>query len=272
MFKAAARTEIYGKTVYVMNELEAIEKVLQDFWKVYPALMDSQNVTVDDMRELKALKNELKQLNLSRGIVADYFSDFSEAWLDGYVCFKIRKPMIETDAEPLADEILKVCCSSNADNVQNNLSTLIEIYSIVIENGIMDASQIGTREVINVIESGDVINKITKELDKNPSMEHIDPSFLVISLMKKHFKETGYDQNYDLFVENVTNAIVSVQQRGYGSQEERTTAMASYMTKYLKDFNIQLSEKTVRYAAGYMLDAFNWEYPTVEAVDGIFRE
>ena len=272
LFRASARTEIYGKTVYLMNEIDTIEEVLHNFLDVYPILRNPSDATPEGINSLNTLRKNVYKLNLTRGIIADYFSECSEAWLDGYLYFLIRKPTSRTPLEPLIDDVLNVCRYSDETNVQNNISTIIGVYVIMIETDIMSVSKMKPQEIMYALEDRGIIDELDAELKNNPTMLNIDSSALSVSLVKEYFKESGYGEVYDEFVENITQSIISIQQRGYSSAEERTTVMTSYMTKYLKTFDVQLPGKTIRDISGYVLKAFAGTTPTTEMVDSFFKE
>lgn len=272
MFRAAARANAYGETVYLMSELDALEDVVDRFFDVYPFLQNQSTSTFEDSENLVLLKKDLNKLKMTRGVLADYISECSEAWLDGYLYFLIKKPMSKTPLQPLTDEMLRATCYTDRYNVMDNLGTIIDLYSVMIQYGTSGVSNNGSQDAMSLIQHTDVVNTIDQILKNNPSMQHIDSSVLSMSLMRKYFAELNYNQDYYSFVENLNDSIITVQQRGYGSSEERSTVFASYLTRYLKDFDVQFTDDIIKDIGDYILNYFDGRQPTAEELDYLFRQ
>ena len=180
--------------------------------------------------------------------------------------------MSKTPLEPLTDEMLRAACYTDRYNVMDNLGTIIDLYSVMIQYGTSGVSNNGSQDAMSLIQHTDVVNTIDQILKNNPSMQHIDSSILSMSLMRKYFAELNYNQDYYSFVENLNDSIITVQQRGYGSSEERSTVFASYLTRYLKDFDVQFTDDIIKDIGDYILNYFDGRHPTVEELDYLFRQ
>ena len=125
---------------------------------------------------------------------------------------------------------------------------------------------------MDLIQNTDVVSAIDEILKNNPSMEHIDSSVLALDLMRSYFAELNYNQNYYTFLENLADSIVSVQKRGYGSQEEKSTVLLNYMNKHLKDFDVQFTQEIIKDVGDYILNRYSGSSPTVDDLDYLFRQ
>lgn len=255
IFRATAKGTIYGKGVYLVNEVEALQLVFTDFLDAYPILQNPKNATVDDIESLRNLSNDIQKVNACHGVLGDYFSDCSEAWLNGKLYLMMRRPSLHSSTDPIVNEILVVCSNSNEDNVRENVVSILNICILVLESGLTEINTNDYMALANLIEYTDIIEKLQAELSKNPNMAHINVSEMAMNALINALGGSSYTSSeYSTFIKDMTDAMISVQNRGYGSKEEKASVLTSYTKKYLSDLGVSVPESVLSSAVENIVD------------------
>ena len=167
---------------------------------------------------------------------------------------RIAKPEMNDVIEPAFDEVLKVCANTNETNVKENVSTLLNIYAIILNSGIMKINANDPSEVLACVEKSDLISKLNTELAKNPNTSHITVSSIAMKVLANQINELTLDKDkYSALLKNMTEAINPVQTRGYGSMGEQVTVLTSYAKKYIADYGITIPDVIARSTAEELL-------------------
>lgn len=275
MYHTVAKTQIYGETAYVLNELKTIEIAFEEFLDVYGVLQSPKNATPEHLEKLKNIEAQVNELHLCHGVLAEYLSDCANAWLDGYKYFKIRKPYVHKSIEPVLDEVLVVCAETDHKSVKQNLSTLLNMYIIILDSGIADVKSNDFKALIECLEQSDAIARLDAELDKNPYMEGISVSGIAMKALADKIDATPYkEEDYTILMENLAEAVNAVQSRGYGSTEEKVTVLTSYAQQYIDTFGIQISPVIAESAATEILNSLDYGDGeiTAEQIESLFNE
>ena len=255
IFRATAKGNIYGKGVYILNEIDAVEAVFDDFMDAYPILKDPKNTTTDDIEILRKLSNDIQKINACHGILANYFSDCSEAWLEGKLYLMMRRPSFHPLTDPIVDEILVVCSNSNEDNVKENVVSILNICILVLESGLTEMDNSDYMALANLMADRGLIDELQSELLKNPNMAHINVTEMAMKTLINTLDGSNYTSDeYSTFIEDMTEAMISVQNRGYGSKEEKTSVLTSYTKKYLSDLGVSVPDSILSSAVENIVD------------------
>ena len=255
IFRATAKGRIYDKGVYLLNELDAIKLVFSDFLDAYPLLQNPKNATAENIEGMRKLSNDIKNINACHGVLANYFSDCSKAWLDGKLYLMMRRPSLHSSTDHIVNEILVVCSNSNEDNVKENLVTVLNICIMVFESGLAETDTKDYMALANFIDNKDIIEKLQNELSKNPNTAHINVSEMAMKALITVLGGGEYtSEAYSTFISDMTNAMISVQNRGYGSKEEKASVLTSYTEKYLADLGVSVPESVISSAVDSIVD------------------
>ena len=254
IYHAAASTDLYGQRVYAMDELETIGNAVKDFGYVYSVIKAPEKSHSGYIQYIESVGQHVADLNICHGVLAEFLSKGASAWIEGKTYMRIAKPEMNDVIEPAFDEVLKVCANTNETNVKENVSTLLNIYAIILNSGIMKINANDPSEVLACVEKSDLISKLNTELAKNPNTSHITVSSIAMKVLANQINELTLDKDkYSALLKNMTEAINSVQTRGYGSMGEQVTVLTSYAKKYIADYGITIPDVIARSTAEELL-------------------
>jgi hypothetical protein len=165
---------------------------------------------------------------------------------------------------PAFDAILQICASSNVYNVKDNAVSLLRIYSIILSSGILQAGT-DINAIIACVEQSGLIAKINAEIDKNPNMSIIKTYTAEIAVraiadnIYGNFGDLGNlgdimaSPEYADLTQRLADAIETINNKGYGTDEEKINAMTDYAKEYLSDFGVEIPEGVAEPIAEIML-------------------
>ena len=261
MYQAAAKANVYGISAYLVSELDVVEQLCDDFLSVYAILRTPQSATDLHIEQLRRMEESVFELNLFRGVMAEYLSDCAEAWLDGKTFLNIPKPYVHESVEPVFDAILQRCVWTDASIVQHDLATIVRVYSLLLESGLAEVDQSDYAGLLDCIERNDLIDRLEQVMQKHPFMNDIEfseISLLVLNGRIEHYPYTSED--YSTLMNHLSNAINTVNSRGYSSQEEKVSVLATNVQKHVRAFGFTISENMSEATAKALLRAFEGYY------------
>lgn len=259
IYHAVAKTNIYGENAYVLNELETVEGMLEDFLGIYKIIRNPKNATEENFEQIDGLKEGIHELKICHGVLGEHFAYCAGAWLDGKMYFEIRKPSMHKIIEPVFDEVLRVCAETDENTVKQNIETLLNMYKLVLESGIAEIKSNDFNGLIECLEDTDLIDKLDVELAKNPNMREISVSSIAMKLVADKIEAIPYvEEEYVALTESLADAISAVKSRGYGSTEEMVSVLSVNAQKYINDFGIEIPDVIAESAAKEFLNSFDY--------------
>ncbi|MBQ9746622.1 MAG: hypothetical protein IJW21_07335, partial [Clostridia bacterium] len=184
------------------------------------------------------------------------------AWLRGEAFMKINKPTMNELIAPAFDGILEICASSDMYTVKDNTTSLLRIYSLILTSGILQTGN-DFNAILACIQESDLIAKLEKEIDKNPNMSIIKMYTAEIAMRALADQIYGgnlggiVSENYEQLTEKLADAIETINNKGYGTDEEKIAAMTSYAQEYLNDYGISVPPALAEPIAEVMLSKIN---------------
>ena len=131
----------------------------------------------------------------------------------------------------------------------------MNICILVLESGLTEINTNDYMALANLIEYTDLIEKLQAELLKNPNMAHINVSEMAMNALINALGGSSYTSSeYSTFIKDMTDAMISVQNRGYGSKEEKASVLTSYTKKYLSDLGVSVPESVLSSAVESIVD------------------
>jgi hypothetical protein len=196
-------------------------------------------------------------------LMAEFLPKAASSWLRGEEFMKIPKPSMNELIDPAFDAILEICASSDLYTVKDNTVSLLRIYSLILTSGILQTGN-DFEAIISCIQESDLIAKLDAEIDKNPNMSIIKTYTAEIAMraIADRIYNGGIGDitggvNYDQLTEQLANAIETINNKGYGTTEEKIEAMTSYAQEYLGDYGISVPSELAAPIAEVMLSKIN---------------
>ena len=242
IYRSAASTVADGNTVYLANELDTLERVMDDFLTVYPVLGHPEKTERKHIESIYRLCDGINDLKLVHILVADYLPELSRAWLKGEAYMSIKKPSLNEAIDPSFDSILEVCANTDSYSVKQDVTTLLRIYALLLESGILEMGN-DFQAILDCIESTGLFERLEAELDKNPNMQSVKRSMSEIAMRvisDKLYSGALSDADLGKLASDLSDAITSVLSKGYGTKEEMRDALMMYADEYLSDFGFSV--------------------------------
>jgi len=275
MFSAVATTMLYDETVYLENEMEHLEGMVENFSMLLPVFTEPQAATHEHVVALENVCTHLERMELSKPLLAEYVSKGAGAWLRGNLYYSIPKPTLNEVIDPTFDELLYVCAGVNIYNAQRNTVSLLRVYSIIIDSGFLRLENYDYETLMRFLQETNVIERLSEELNKNPDMSGINESVSAIALgvMALQLEEMDLDDvEYDGLMSDIANAVESV--KNIEDLEEQINTLSDYTKDFLGEHEVTIPENVARFAAEKMLEVLSSEEGTVDAarIEEFFRD
>ena len=253
MFRTAASSYFSGGRVYLMRELDTLSDAVDNFAYVYTVIDDPKLSNSAYIEHIHSLSENIGDMNITHAILADFISEEFTLWKNGTYDL-IKKPDVPEELEYAFDCVVSACADSTPQNIKENTATFLRIYAIILESGIVKYEPTDLLGIISCISDSGLIQKINAELALNPHLSNISFTTVAMSLLTKQIEVSSADaaMHDDLMI-NMAEAISIVQNRGYGTTDEKISVLASYTKEYFSDFGIDLSDEMAKYNADVFL-------------------
>ena len=242
IYRGAASADMYGKRVCLLTEVKTLDKVAKDFISIYEVIRNPKNATNEHVDVLYELCADIEQLEMCDGILADGLASASAAWMRDKPYLNINKPVMNALVEPAFNDVLRVCTYTNRDSVKQNLTTLLKMYAVILDSGIVYVNQSDLNAVIACVNRSNVIDRLNNILENNPYMSGISVSSVALSAVSQYLDKNYDGQKYNELMNDIADAVNAVNSRGYGSLEEKAEVLSSYVKKHINDYGISIPE------------------------------
>ena len=275
LYFSAATAKLYGSTVYLDSELECLENIANDFSLLIPIFTNPKAAGDRHVAALERVCDELEKMELSRPLLAEYVSKAAGAWSRGNTYYSIGRPMLNEFIDPVFDEILNICMSANIYNAQQNTITLLRVYAIIIDSGLLHLTSFESNSLLSFMEASDIIERLSTELKKNPDMASIadDLSALALGAMVLKLDQLGLGADeFDELMTDFADAVETV--KNIEDEKERAKAFNDYTQHFLRDHGAELPDSVTQFASEKLLDMLLSNGGTVDAsgVEELLRD
>lgn len=243
MFRSLAKTDIYGQTVSLYQELDALEETVTALTSAYNLFLPNAQVTPEDLVQLAALRDGLQKVNLCHGVISDYLSVAAKYWRNGQSYFYFNMPAVPAMVQPLFDSMLEVVAQSDHSNIRENIATLANMYILVLDSPLASELPPDALTLLSDPETATLLNAMEKELNKNVHMQQVDISAINMQLLRSCIAQADlYAVHYENLTGNLAKAVNIVTNRGYGSTQEQVAVLNTYAQKYFAEAGLLLPE------------------------------
>lgn len=241
----------------LVREIRAARDSLPDLIAGVNVIKNIGEAEPYQMDDLLALPKKIKKSETAKSLSADFLSGASGKWLVGEPYMDIILPSVNEVIEPLLSEILYTCTSTTPKTVVRDADTLLRIYVLAAESGILQSGNY--EEIMAIISENELIDKICDILDDNPRMRHIEKTVRnmtlnavasVIDDLKKNITE------YQMLMDDLADSLNDL--KGM-SDEKKLDVMTENALKYMKDYGVDVSDDVARVTAERMLEELSKE-------------
>lgn len=254
IFQGAASTYLCGERADLMTELDVVDQTVEDGLALYRALMSSKIGTTKRVEYVHQLCEDMDDFRICQVPAAEVISKAATAWGNGEKFYGISMPKFNPLYDPVVDELLDVYARTDVDSVEANAVTALKIFAVMIESKVLYLSEDDYDEFLEIMQDGNFVNKMNAILNENPNMRGINLSALALSAVSTHLKDNDIEaEKLHVFAGDMAQAVNSVNKKGYGSDEERATALATYAVEYIEDYGLTVSPEIAQLVAGELL-------------------
>lgn len=275
IYSAVATTMLYDRTVYLDNEIDCLEEMVEDFVTIIPIFTEPEEVTSTHVDALYNVCGQLEKMELSKPLLAEYVSKGAGAWLRGNSYYSVPKPMMNEMIDPTFNELLHVCAGVNIHNAQRNTVSLLRIYAIILDSGLLSLEDYEYDTMVAFLQETAIIERLSEELNKNPDMSGISDTVSSIALglvaMRLEQMDLG-ELEYDGLMSDLADAVESV--KNVENPEEQVQMLTDYTKEFLGEHDVQIPDDVTKYASEKLLEVLLSESGTVTAarIEEFFRE
>ena len=254
IYRSVASTYLYGEKVYLMPEIENADATAAVAIPFYYQIVSQRYDAKTQVAYINGMCEGLEQTEVCDGILADCTRKFSEKWSAGRRFYGISRPETNDLIDPFLDEVFHACIYTTKDDVKQNLTTVLQIMAVVIESDVLYVDTDHYEQVMEVLEDSNLIAELDKLLESNPSMQNIKTSSILMRVLASHIDSLEYEQEmYDSMMTDLADAINAVNNKGYGSHEEKAQALALHVVNVLKNYGVTISQGIAEQVAPELL-------------------
>jgi hypothetical protein len=254
IFDASANTYINGRTVMLRREVDACMTVVTDMIGGLTLITDPKNADPEKVDALSRLGGEIERSEAAKLLAADFLNRISRAWLEGEKVWGMGRPVSGELVDPLLNGILEVCGESTYECAARDVSTLIRIYLIASEHGLLENPDY--EKLAGELDEGGVLGLIYDELMANPCMAHLTGELTHMSLriMARAIKTSDFsDAKMRELMGDLSEAMNLVNGME-GSYDDRVQSMKDYTLHYAAQYGVTLPESLAEMAAAALVD------------------
>ena len=248
-----SRTTVDGNTVILSREINTVHEISYDAKKIYDNFKDFSSAGTEDFLMAKDLCDTVSDSYFLSVLVADVVSGAARSWKADEDFMGVNFPIENDTLSPMFDSVLGVFASSNYETVSGDLSTFIDICVLLIDSGLVDA---GTDydSLMDILEDGSVMNKLTVILEGNPRMAFITDTLYrtAMKTLVKTIKFDGYDvSEYEGLISDITGQLNRLQGQ---KVEKKVETLTDYAVQYMTDYGVEVPESVAEMVVSAMIN------------------
>ncbi len=254
IFDSYACTRLNGQRVCLRRETEACATVVTDMVSSMKLLQEPEDMTPKQKERLAGLGDRIGKSETAKMLAADTLNNVANAWLDGRDFMKLSCPSFGDNIDSIMQGALQVCAESTAACVGRDISTLLHIYLIAADSGLL--GDLTYEELATTLDEDGVINRIYNELLDNPCMAHLanEMTHVALNMMASALEFSDFsEQKLDSLMKDLSNSMNLVNGMG-GTTEERVESMKDYTLYYAKMYGMELPDSLAEMAAVAFID------------------
>ncbi len=244
-------------TISIRHELDECLSLSLDLITVLKSLSGGQQMTEEETELIGNLGSRIDDSPAMRVIATDFVTTACKKWLAGEAYLGMEKPDCGEYLDPVFNGVLRVCGASDADCIGGDITTLMNVYRIL-----MDADlHLGSGSLNNLMENDEILDHIYAELAANPCMAGLtdtladDALFAMVSAIDL---SSLTEQQKNEIWEKLNDSLYLVNSMD-GTDAEKITRMTDYTIKHAEHYGVKLPESVTSMAATTLVQELRGE-------------
>lgn len=273
IYENSVSTTLAGKSVCLLSEIEAIEDMSGDAIFLYGILQKPQNVTEEHLLALERLRSKLPNLELCERLIGDVIRQCSTAWIEGNSFLSIKRPALSPVVEPAVLSILAECSNTTSRNAMQNADTVLEVYGILLESGIFAMNTEDYSQILDLITKAEIIEKLDQVLEKNPNIEDINSSSMIMSVFASYIDSQNFSEaDYRGFLKGVASVVNTVNASQDLSDSRKARELSAQIQNSLSELGLFVSEDVTEKLSAELLESLPGTKISEDDVKFIFEK
>ena len=262
IYSQIAVGDFNGKLVSVVTEIKYLGVGLKNALEIVGRFSED-NISFEEEIDASGFYECLDNSEIIRTLVAESLSQFSSSWLRGESFLGISKPNFNDNIDPLVDELLAVCASTNSYNVKGMVTTLLDIFAALVE---CDVTADSRTEDINYTL---LVQKLYEVLDQNPDMESVKRGLtdLAMGVVIDDIRERFSDGDFKHVLDRIAKETNDTFNTGGYDMESKKEILQNSLSKVFGQYGLPIDDVVADLAADKLIDMANSYGGNISASD-----
>lgn len=263
IYKSLATSKLNDNFFALEKEIDNTFLALDDLISMGKVLNNIDTASEDEKNSLRNLGDKVNQAETLKAASADILPELSKKWLNDEPYQGIAKPKVSGASENFFDKMLYVCKSSTPDTVGDDLSTLLNVFLIAQENGILKSENY--KEMLEKARMTGAFELIKAELSQNPRMAGLTADIDTMGIKSIASAIKNFNSgNYETLMSDITgvlNNAISL------TGQERLDYVTNYTKNYIHRYGIGIGDDIAEETAKRLVDELVDKRKTPLSVD-----
>jgi hypothetical protein len=273
IFDAMSVSTLDGHTVTLHREVETCMDISKNCLETIKIVQKPGRLTNKKKEVIRTLGDSINESEVTRMLAADFLNGAADAWSRGKAYLGVPCPAFGDVLEPLLDQALLVCKETTPECAGRDITTILNIYLIAVENGLTDNPD--REQLMETLEEGGVLDLIYAELRKNPCMTHLcdELSNTALRIMASAIDWANFSPDvYDNLMNNLSEAMNLVNGMEGATFNQQVDSMTQYTMHYAQEYGFDIPESMAKMAATAMVEQLSGSGKLdAEALDEFFN-
>ena len=222
---------VNGETTTLKNETSVILDIVMD---ALPIIENASSLGAEQVESMKGIVASLDNSPILKNITVDLVS------------FAIDNELLSFDVgelfAPVVDATIEVISTSTQETITKDLDTLINVFGIVIESGIMDETD--SQAILNKV-GGGLASDLLLEINKNERMHPVADEITSLSI-RAMASALGIPADAEERYDDIVNKIADeFNNTAYLDEAERADKLAEGLSGVFADYGIEVSDEAL---------------------------
>ena len=250
VYKATSSSKLNGNHFELEPEIVHSLDGIDDLLNVGMIISDVGNITPEEKELLAGVGEKINQAETLRTVGADFIADLAKRWLVEDKYYNIPKPSVGNASEVFFDKMLYVCKSTTPDTVGADLSTLLNVYLLSDEYGILVTKDY--KDLVETANRTGAFTQIKDELSKNSRMKGVSAEIDNMAVRAVASAVTNFsDEEYEVITTDVANTLNAAMKY---REEERVEYITAYLEQHINERDIDVGQDITNEVAKKLAD------------------
>ena len=265
LYKSVATSNLNDNFFSLEKEIDNTFYAIGDVFSMNKTLNKIDKATPSEKESLRTLGTNVKKAETLKAATADILPELAKKWLNDEPFQGLAKPKISGASENFFDKMLYVCKSTTPDTVGDDLSTLLNVFLIAQENGILGSENY--KEMLERSKVTGAFGLIKAELEKNPRMAGLTADIDTMGVKSIASAIKNFNSgNYETLMGDITGVLNNSMSL---TGQDRVDYIANYTKNYIYQYGIDIGDDIAEETAKKLAEEIVDKRSTPVSVDEI---